>query len=249
MNNKMKLHEAIVFAARAHDGQKRKGTDIPYISHPMEVMQILAQIDPYDYDLQIAGLLHDVVEDTDVSINEIGERFGSHVAAMVDAHSHSKDGKWLVRKMREVEEVSQMPLAVKAVVMADKVSNLRSIRNDIDEIGDKVWERFNAPKNLQHIYYSAIQDALLEMKDYVETRDIYWEMVALHKDVFVNFLLDEKRGMIWQISPTENYVFIRENLEWIMPYFEPGSDAVKISRIEAEDIEDLWKVKGVKVDE
>ena len=81
--NTVKLHDAIVFAAKAHKGQVRKGTDVDYITHPMEVLQILTQMGA-DGNLLIAGVLHDVVEDTDVTLDEVRELFGDDVATLVD---------------------------------------------------------------------------------------------------------------------------------------------------------------------
>ena len=79
---KQLLHESIVFVNKAHKGQLRKGTDIDYVSHPMEVMQILTAMRADD-NLIIAGVLHETVENTDVTLDDIEEKFGSEVASLV----------------------------------------------------------------------------------------------------------------------------------------------------------------------
>ena len=89
-----KIHDAIIFAAKAHEGQRRKGTDIPYITHPFEVAQILMEAG-CDETLIIAGLLHDTLEDTEVTAAEIEEQFGPEVLALVDSDTQrrSADGR------------------------------------------------------------------------------------------------------------------------------------------------------------
>ena len=88
-----KIHDAIIFAAKAHEGQRRKGTDIPYITHPFEVAQILMEAG-CDETLIIAGLLHDTLEDTEVTAAEIEEQFGPEVLALVDSDSEDKSLSW-----------------------------------------------------------------------------------------------------------------------------------------------------------
>lgn len=152
MRDKMKLHDAIIFATEAHAGQKRKGTDIDYICHPLEVTQILTEMDPENTDLIIAGVLHDAVEDTDCSIEDVRCKFGDTAARLVEAHTHPKEGEWIERKKAAVESVKNAPPDVKRLVLADKLSNLRSIYADFRVWGPNIWERFNAPEFLQRKY-------------------------------------------------------------------------------------------------
>lgn len=177
------LEEAICFATKRHAGQVRKGSDIPYITHPLETMNILNAMKA-DTELLIAGVLHDTVEDTDTTPEEIRELFGEDVAALVAAHTEDKSKSWMERKQHTIDELQTAPLRVKMLIMADKVSNLRSMYADYKLIGDKLWKRFNAPKEKQAWYYSGVQDALYEMQDYIETEQIYQEMVGLFKDLF-----------------------------------------------------------------
>ena len=180
------LEKAIHFATSKHAGQLRKGTTVPYIVHPLETMNILGAMKA-DTNLLIAGLLHDTVEDTDTNVEEIAESFGTDVAALVSGHSEDKSKTWEERKTHAIKELAESNRRMKMLVMADKVSNLRSIAADYRAIGDELWKRFNAPVEKQAWYYSGIQDSLWNMQLDPDAAPVYWEMVGLYKDVFVKF--------------------------------------------------------------
>jgi len=97
------LDRAIVFAVQAHAGTERRGKGFPYIVHPMEAMEIVATMTP-DQELLAAAALHDTVEDTDVTIEQIRAEFGDRVAALVAAESDevvegvSEEDSWHDRK-------------------------------------------------------------------------------------------------------------------------------------------------------
>ena len=240
MTIRMKLHEAIMFATERHKGQPRKGTEIDYICHPMEVAQILTEMRPEDDDLIIAGILHDVVEDKRATIDEVLQKFGPHVVNLVAAHTHSKEGEWLDRKRRAIEEVANSNLEVKQLVLADKVSNLRSMYADYQEIGDELWERFNAGKDKQCIYYSEMLDAMEELQYDENTRAAYWEATELFKDIFVKYHIDAKAGMLWQECDEGTYVFTKDTLKWLPADAPISADAVEETRAIAETMEDHW---------
>lgn len=98
------VEEAIHFAVEAHKGAVRKGTDTPYILHPLETMGILADMKA-DNNLLIAGVLHDTVEDTSVTLEQIRERFGADVARLVAGHSEDKSKGWYQRKLNTIESL------------------------------------------------------------------------------------------------------------------------------------------------
>ena len=177
------LNEAVIFAVRRHSGQFRKGTRLPYIVHPLETLSILVNMKA-DTALMAAGVLHDVIEDTDTSEKELLERFGEDVCRLVMSHSEDKSKSWDERKKHAVSELKKSSFRVKMLVMADKVSNLRSIYADYRDMGEELWERFNAPREKQEWYYGAIKDALAEMKDDCHTAEVYGEMVRLCKEIF-----------------------------------------------------------------
>ncbi len=148
IENNNRLSEAIIFATERHRGQFRKGTSTPYIVHPMETFQILYSMRA-DTNLLIAGVLHDTVEDTDTTLDEIIEKFGDDVADLVASNSEDKSKTWQERKEHTIKELANADIRVKMLIMADKVANIRSIAADYANIGNKLWKRFNAPKEKQ----------------------------------------------------------------------------------------------------
>ena len=161
------VFKAIKFVAEAHQGHYRKGTNIPYISHLMNVMKILCE-NGCDKEIITAGILHDVVEDTSVTIEQVEHLFGKRVATLVAGASepeHMRNGKdektsWRLRKQHTIEFVTrEATLEQLLVSCADKLDNAEAIRQDFARIGEKIWERFNAPKPDQQWYYTSLAAA------------------------------------------------------------------------------------------
>ena len=175
----LSIHNAIVFACRAHDKKYRKSTDIPYISHLMETMQILLD-NKCSKEIVIAGILHDALEDTDTTPEEIKENFGSLVLLIVQEESEDKSLTWLERKQKTIEHMKTASIEVKLVCCADKLSNMRSIYTDLESIGEKVWERFNSTKENIKMYYEGIFSSLSDISDL----KMYNELKELIHDVF-----------------------------------------------------------------
>ena len=126
------LEEAIIYSASKHMGQVRKFGDIPYIFHPLEVAQILATMTD-DEEIIAAGILHDIVEDTDGSIREIDEKFGKRVAMIVAYETENKypeedrSATWLKRKEQSLEKLrSNTDIGVKMLWLADKAATQSS---------------------------------------------------------------------------------------------------------------------------
>lgn len=235
-----RLEEAIQFAVRNHAGQFRKGTLLPYIVHPLETLQILYSMRA-DTNLLIAGVLHDAIEDTPATETEIRALFGDDVADLVTAHSEDKSKSWIERKSHAIKELEKSGKRLKMLVMADKVSNLRSMMADYKRIGNALWERFNAPCDKQAWYYSGIQDALSNMQKFPDCADVYWEMVGLYKDLFVTFCMDQKANTLYQISVDGTGYFLEKgNPDWKPLKKEIPITAERLERLQAERIEDDW---------
>lgn len=245
MDNLM-LEDAVRFAVDMHQGQLRKGTQIPYIFHPLEVLGILREMKA-DANLQVAGVLHDTIEDTEATYGDILDRFGSDVADLVNAHSEDKSKSWEERKTHAIEHLAQGDRRLKMLVMADKVSNLRSIAADYEFYGPSLWNRFNAPMVRQSWYYSGIQDALWDMQNDPCASKFYWEMVGLYKDVFVNYFWrnpdkDGNGEALFQVAAHGECVRLdRGNPQW-KPSEPPNRDEVIGigDRHSAEELEDEW---------
>lgn len=238
-NNGM-LEKAIAFAMDAHMGASRKGTNRPYILHPLETLQILASMNA-DTNLMIAGVLHDTLEDTNATLLDIYDRFGVDAAALVNGHTEDKRKIWYVRKLTTVSALPSENVRQKALAMADKVANMRNMLIDYKRIGDELWDRFNAPKHMQAWYYSKLNDGLYEMQNYPETADVYWEMTALYKDLFVEYYVDENKGVLYQISADGESVALKKGKpQWNPLESNVPKKARSITRKEAERIEDNW---------
>lgn len=175
----MRIHEAIEFAAVKHRGQVRKGTDIPYIVHPMEVMYILTQND-CDETTVIAGLLHDTIEDAGATPEEIEAAFGKDVAQIVAAESEDKSKSWQERKQATIDELPGARFESQLVCCADKLSNMRSLIHDYAIVGEALWNRFKGTRAQTEWYYRSILDALSVLEDY----PMYQQLKACVEQMF-----------------------------------------------------------------
>jgi len=154
------IFDAIEFAARAHSGHFRKGSRVPYLIHPLEVAKVLIRCQ-CEVQVVTAGILHDTVEDTQVSLEMIRESFGSAVAELVDQVSEpDKRAPWRVRKTHTIEHIATAAVGALFIICADKLHNIRSIREDLEHYGPRVWSRFHKPKKDQQWYYRAVVEAL-----------------------------------------------------------------------------------------
>ncbi|MCS6978055.1 MAG: HD domain-containing protein [Gemmatales bacterium] len=151
------LHRAVVFAALSHRGHFRKGTDIPYITHPFLVMTILDRLG-FDEEVLAAALLHDVLEDTPTTFEELKQQFGERIAQMVQAVSETKTDKhgnhipWALRKQEKLDKLRNASVEARAIALADLLDNFHMTWLEERQLGPAVWERFNAPRQqrLEH---------------------------------------------------------------------------------------------------
>ena len=180
------LDKAIIFATNAHSGQHRKGTPLPYILHPLETAAIVSTMTADD-EIIVGAVLHDVVEDADVAVEEIEKLFGAHVAFLVASESENKrkdspaESTWKIRKQETINHLKTAPTDVKMITLGDKLSNMRAICRDFNAIGDELWQRFNQKDKAQHSwYYNELAECLAELKDY----PAYSEYVSLVKKTF-----------------------------------------------------------------
>jgi len=158
------IEKAIDFAAKAHAGQMRKSTQIPYITHPFAVGMLLQKTKCTE-EVIAAGILHDTLEDTKTTFAELEQHFGPRIARLVQAVSEDdKSLLWEERKQRTIKGLSSASIEEIHIIVADKLHNLRTIHSDIGEYGEDIWKRFNAGKPKQHWYYSSIVNILLPRK-------------------------------------------------------------------------------------
>lgn len=158
------LDKAICFAVKAHAGTERRGKGFPYIVHPMEAVAIVATITS-DQELLAAAALHDVVEDTDITSEEIAREFGDRVAHLVASETDTPGGTWRERKQAAINRIAQSSHDAKIVAMGDKLSNMRAIARDYELLGDKLWNRFHAPggKADHEWHYRGLASSLFDL--------------------------------------------------------------------------------------
>lgn len=143
------VERAKLFATEKHLGQFRKGTEIPYITHPAKVVEILESVTD-DEEIIAAGWLHDVPEDQDVSFTEIECLFGSGVARRVrDVTEPDKSLPWTVHKFLAREHVFKMDEGSLLLKSADMLANTDDIINSFREKGESMFDAFNAKKDDQ----------------------------------------------------------------------------------------------------
>ena len=177
------LNKAIIYAVEKHAGQLRKGTQIPYIVHPMEVLALLNEMRA-DMTVIIAGVLHDTVEDTSATIDDIIREFGEDVAELVGNHTEDKSKTWFQRKSQGLRELAEGSFDLKCLVLADKLSNVRNMYRDYMIEGEEYWDRFNAPFEKQAWYYNGAVKAMEELKDNENTRVRYNEFKEIVEKTF-----------------------------------------------------------------
>jgi len=161
-----RFQDAFSFAFMLHAHQKRKGTDIPYISHLMGVTALVLE-DGGNEDQAIAAMLHDAVEDQGglKTLEEIRQRFGQLVAEIVDgctdAYSHPKP-PWKQRKQAYLAHLPQASPDVVRVSLSDKLHNARSIHADLQRNGVATWKRFNGGRDGTLWYYRSLVDIFID---------------------------------------------------------------------------------------
>lgn len=155
---KSNIFKAIEFATKAHSGQFRKGTSIPYIIHPLGVAKILIE-NSFSDEIIIAGILHDTVEDTSVKLQDIEKEFGAKIANLVLGTSDlNRTDSWEERRRQKIKYLETAPIEVIIIECADKLDNIRAIRHDYNKLGEKLWSRFKRPKKSQEWYYQLLAD-------------------------------------------------------------------------------------------
>ena len=180
------VEQAILFATEAHRGQLRKGSNLPYILHPLEAAAIVAGLTD-DPEVIAAAVLHDVLEDTSATPGELEAAFGPRVTALVQSESENKRphldprDSWQLRKQEALEELAAASPAAQTVALGDKLSNIRAIRRDYCALGEALWQRFNqSDKAKQGWYYRSLGKALSGLCH----TDAWQEYTRLTEEVF-----------------------------------------------------------------
>ena len=141
---------------KAHADTERKGKGFPYIVHPLEAMAIVATM-TNDQELLAAAVLHDTIEDTDTTMEQLCAEFGPRVAKLVetetDQHfSADKALTWHQRKQESLNRLASASRDAMIVALGDKLSNMRGIAQDYAVLGDELWQRFNVKTKADHAW-------------------------------------------------------------------------------------------------
>ena len=181
------VSSAIVFAANAHDGMRRKKSEAPYILHPMEAAVIVGTMTD-DQNVIAAAALHDVVEDAGITIEDIEEKFGKRVRELVESETEDKrenlppSETWRIRKEESLSVLKNAEdIAVLMVWLGDKLANMRSLYRDFKVEGIAMWQRFNQKDpEMQAWYYRSI----LKLTERLSDTSAWLEYKALTELVF-----------------------------------------------------------------
>lgn len=180
------IDRAIRLATKAHEGVVRKGSDLPYIVHPLEAMTIVGTMTS-NQELMAAAVLHDVVEDTGITIDDIRRELGDRVAELVDAETDrevsgiSHVESWQHRKQATIDRIAAGSRDEQIVALGDKLSNMRAMARNLNEQGDRLWQRFNEKDPARHAwYYRQLAVSLSPLRD----TEAYREFAKLVEQVF-----------------------------------------------------------------
>jgi len=182
--NSNDIFSAIQFAVQAHAGQFRKGTSVPYIVHPLAVGRILAEAG-CAHEIIIAGFLHDTVEDTAVTLDEIRAKFGGRVAELVAAVTETdRSAAWKVRKQETLDKLQVADDDVLFLALADKIDNMRSIRTGLQRKGERMWKRFNRPREDQAWYFRSLASCFQARNHQTLASELLPQLIELVDEVF-----------------------------------------------------------------
>lgn len=151
----MTTEKARVYATKAHEGQMRKSTGTPMIEHPIRVAQQLKETG-FSEAVQMAGYLHDTVEDTWVTFEDIEREFGKEVLEIVKGNTEDKEKSWEERKQHTIDSIKDASLEIKALIVADKYDNLKSLAEDYEKLGENLWDAFKRGREKQKWYFSSV---------------------------------------------------------------------------------------------
>jgi (p)ppGpp synthase/HD superfamily hydrolase len=181
------LQRAFRYAAEKHDGQTRKQSAVPYLSHLMAVASLVLEAGG-DEDMAIAALLHDVVEDCGgmPRLREIRKQFGPRVSKVVEGCTDSfgePKPEWVERKKDYLREVKHAGVETRLVSASDKLHNVRTILADYRQHGEAIWTRFTGKREGTLWYYRALSDEYRRRSPNRNTRELEIAVAQLEQAV------------------------------------------------------------------
>lgn len=186
------VSHAFDFAYRVHGQTTRKGSSVPYITHPLNVMIILLK-SKCSEELLAAALLHDVVEDEGIKFQELTEKFGKEVCYLVEQVSEplsliqggsDRRKSWRARKEHTITSLQKATYDVKMLSCADKLANITDMLHDYTNNGEKLWLKFNASKKDQQWYYDSLTEVFAQEPHSLTNLPYYQEFKKKVKSLF-----------------------------------------------------------------
>lgn len=196
--NKIVIHtndltaKALAISAKVHEHQVRKGSDIPYIVHPVEVAMILQKIGASE-EMIAAALLHGVFSNSNIGLSSVIEliekNFGEKAHKIIEIIDGVSEGQenggntpWKMQKQQSFDYLAKedTPLEIKMVSCAEKLSNIRDLVRGYREMGDSIWKKFNEGYNEQKWYYESSVKSLKSLEVY----EMYKEFKLLVEELF-----------------------------------------------------------------
>ena len=177
-----RFEEAVKFATEVYAGKQRKGSINPFVLHPLETAAVAAGL-TVDEDILIAALLHDAIEDAGCSPDLIEKKFGRRVLLLVLGDTEPESDDWMTRKVAMIDYLkNSASKEEKIIVLSDRLSNLRSIYNDLREMGKDMWAVFHVQSDpdVQQWYYREVIDNMTEFRG----TTAYEELCELERKVF-----------------------------------------------------------------
>ncbi len=194
------LDRALKFAAKAHRTQTRKGTDIPYLIHLIRTWDYVRRMTE-DPEEQAAALLHDVLEDTTVTFDQLRQAFGGRIAGLVAGESECKrkdcpaGETWRIRKQETIDRLrarlgNEGERPAMHIALGDKLANLYSMAYEYRDTGERLWEKFNQKEKSMHAWYygemgTVFSDYFQGAREYgmVEEYQVYYREVFGHYEI------------------------------------------------------------------
>ena len=200
------IMKAVIFASEKHIAQKRKNLPWPYIVHIYEVAEIL-QENGASQETVVAGILHDTVEDTNTTLEQIAQNFGYYVASIVDVLSEDKSLPYATRKEVQAQRIKVATKEAKMVKCADCLSNLRSLYYD-SKRDENVWSKFNSTKENIQIHYRRTIEAIGELDGF----EMYKELQRYYDGVFGEKIENFSENLKTQFDTSSQQVQPNENV-------------------------------------
>ena len=186
------IERAIEFAAVKHAGSFRKGTSIPYITHVIEALAIVSTLTD-DEEVRAAAVLHDTLEDTETTEDDLIKNFGERVATLVADESENKredkpaEETWQIRKQETLDHLEGTSPEARMIALGDKLSNIRAIRRDYEQLGEDLWQRFNQHDPALHGWFYRSIAGIFGRDENLNQTAAYQEYAQLVSDVFSRY--------------------------------------------------------------